>query len=111
MNTENTYFWYQCNVHKLIQLLTFELDSYVSWCLFISQLHIQALVKMQSSVLAIYTSTNKQVSMLETLYVSILKQTLVLTKSEYKFARLGFVLLGTNIKAMSAQLVGCCERW
>lgn len=40
-----------------------------------------------------------------------LKQTLVLTKSEHGTARLGSGLLGTNIKAMSAQLVGCCKSW
>jgi hypothetical protein len=66
---------------------------------------------MQSSVLATYMSTNKQVPMLEMLYVKILKQMLILTKSEYGIARLGSGLLGTNIKAMYAQLVGYCESW
>ena len=49
--------------------------------------------------------------MLEMLYVKILKQMLILTKSEYGIARLGSGLLGTNIKAMYAQLVGYCESW
>ena len=68
-------------------------------------------MNMQSSVLATYMSTNKQVPMLEMLYVKILKQMLILTKSEYGIARLGSGLLGMNIKAMYAQLVGYCESW
>jgi hypothetical protein len=79
----------------------------VSWCVFISHL-----LHTGFGEHAKFCFSNKQtVPTLEMLYVKILKQTLVLIKSKYGIARLGPGSLGMNIKAMSAQLVGCCKSW